>query len=166
MIFPDGKFEKLGGDREPASCRAALEEQQKKADEHPLSAAKFVEVKASWAEVEKAFKASKWKATLEAIAKTEAVVGGTLPNAFVGHVKEKVDAIDAKIASRLADAKKLKDPAAATKVVTALKGEIDVKLAAGPLPVAAAIDEFLGIPSESKSADAAGEKPPATEPAK
>jgi len=41
---------------------------------------------------------------------------------------------------------------------TALKAEIDVALAAGPLPVAAAIDEFLGV-AVAKPADESAEAP-------
>ena len=162
VILPDLSTVDHKSDREPGSCRAFLEEQQKKADEHPIPASKWADVKAAFAEVEKAFKASKWRATLEAIAKTQAVVGGALPKSYVDRVKEKVDAIDAKVAARLADAKKLKDPAAAAKAATALKAEVDVTLASGPLPVVAAIDEFLGADATSAvkpDAKPAGEPP-------
>ena len=158
VILPDLTTVEHKAHGEPGSCRSVLEEEQRKCEEHPIPASKWADVKAAWAEVEKTFKTSKWKATLEAIAKTEAVVGGALPKSYTARVKEKVDAIDAKIALRLADAKKLKDPAVAAKAATALKAEIDVALAAGPLPVAAAIDEFLGV-AVAKPADESAEAP-------
>lgn len=161
VILPDLTTVDHKADREPGSCRAFLEEQQQKAEEHPIPASKWADVKAAWADVEKAFKAAKWRGTLDAIAKTEAVVGGGLPRSYTERAKEKLDAIDAKYAARLADAKRLKDPQAAAKAVAAMKAELDVKLASGPLPVAAAIDEFLGVSAGA----AAGGAPPADAPA-
>lgn len=144
VVTPDGKAEPHKGDREPGACRTGLEAGQKAFDEHPIPASQLAAVKAAWAEVEKAAKASKWKATLEAVAKTEAVVGGALPKLWGERVKQKVDAIDAKATAKLADLKKLKDPAAATKAIEALRAELDVAVAAGPLPVMAQIDVALG----------------------
>jgi len=169
VVTPEGETEAHKSDREPGACRTRLEEGQKAFDEHPILASQWAAVKAAWTEVEKAAKATKGKATLEAVAATEAVVGGALPKVWAERVKAKVDAVDAKATAKLADLKKLKDPAAAQKAIEALRAELDVALAAGPLPVLARIDAALGRepaaapPAAPPAADGPGE--PAGEPA-
>jgi hypothetical protein len=145
VILPDGTSVEHKAHGEPGSCRAFLEEQQKKAEEHPIPLSKWGDVKAAWAEAEKAFRASRWKATLEAIAKAEAAVGGALPASYVERVRTKAEAIDAKLAAKVADAQKLKDPAAAARALAAAKAEfgVAIAIASAPLPSLAALDAAL-----------------------
>lgn len=169
VVTPDGKATDHKGDREPGACRTGLEAAQKAFDEHPIPASKLAAVRAAWADAEKVAKNGKPRPTLEALAKLEAAAGGALPQLWVARVKAKVDALDAKAVTRLADVRKGKDPEAVTKALEALRSEFDVPLASATPAVLAKLDEALGrapaaaAEGDAPKGDAPGE-PPAGEP--
>ena len=143
LISPSGTIEKHGADRQPASCKDGILAFQTKFDENPIPVSKWDEVKGAWGEAEKAFPSGKWKATLDALAKMEAAAGGKLPKAWLAKEKERLDAVNGKVAVRFAEIKKGKGADAVKKAVKALHDDVAVTLAAGPLAVVAELDAFL-----------------------
>src|SRR5262245_54267703 len=61
LIMPDGRFEKHGGDRQPASCKEGITAFQSKFDEHPIPFSRLADVRKAKDDLEKAMKASQWK---------------------------------------------------------------------------------------------------------
>jgi hypothetical protein len=143
VIKPDGTTVDHKGARDPAGCRSFLEAEQKAFEENPIPASKLADVKAGFAEADKAMKLSKWKDALTAMAKAESAVGGKLPKPWAAKVAERAEAINAKAIAKLADAKRAKDPA---KFAKSLRDEFGVPLAAGPLPVVAELDALISPP--------------------
>lgn len=158
VVTPDGKATDHKADREPGACRGGLETAQQAFDAHPIPASRLPAVRAAWVEAEKIAKNGKPRPTLEALAKLEAAAGGALPQFWVTRVKAKVEALDAKAVTRLADLRKGKDPEAVTKAVEALRAEFDVPLTSATPAVLAKIDEALG---REPAAAPAAEEPPA-----
>ena len=157
VINPDGTFEVMKGDREPASCRSGLEEYQKKLEEHPLTLAKWTDIRKDLADGEKALKASTWKLAYAAFQKIDAACAGTPPKALLETLKARFDTIDAKIAARAGEiAKGPGDEAAKLKLLKALRADY-------PAPLSTPLPSLVGL--DASFADAAAPGAPAPTPA-
>jgi hypothetical protein len=145
MLTPDGIFEKHEADRATGSCRDKLIEYQKKFDEHPIPYSKWADVKKGLDEADAALKAGKLKPGFDALVKVDKDLAGQFPKAMDESWKTRLEALDKKVAAKVAEAKKAKDPAAAKKAVQALHDDFGAALTAGPLPSVADMDAFLGV---------------------
>ena len=144
VVNPDGTFDKMNGDREPGSCRTGLEDYQKKLEEHPLTLAKWTDVRKDLDAGEKAFKASTWKLAYAAFQRIDATCAGTPPKALGETLKTRLDAIDAKIATRKSEIEKGPgDAAAKAKLLKALRADYPTALST-PLASLVALDTALG----------------------
>ena len=158
VVNPDGTFEKMNGDREPDKCRSGLEEYQKKLEEHPLTLAKWTEIRKNLADGEKAMKASTWKAAYAAFQKIDAACAGTPPKALGETLHARFDAIDAKIAARAGEiAKGPGDDAAKVKLLKALRADY-------PTPLTTPLASLVGLDASFGEAAAPGAPAPAPSP--
>jgi hypothetical protein len=96
-------------------------------------------------EADAALKAGKLKPCFDALVRVDKDLAGQFPKSMDETWKARLESLDKKVAAKLTDAKKAKDPAAAKKAVQALHDDFGAALTAGPLPSVAEMDAFLGV---------------------
>jgi hypothetical protein len=154
MVAPDGTVEKHTKDRSVKDLIAGVDDFAKKSKVKPSK--KYQGYLTALEEGDKAVGDGKWKAAIAAYLKVDAVAK-KMPS-LAARLPARVDALNAKVAEAFAKARddEATDLAAKVKAIKALRAEVGAKLASGPLPVVAEIDDWLK----------ANPAPPASPPAK
>ena len=143
VVPPEGTPELFKADREPKACREGLEAAQKALDEHPVLRSRWKAYEKAFADAEKAQKDGKVKVCLLALGKIDADAKDGLAKPVAERLKAVLDAIQAKVAPKVASATAGSGaPAVKAKALLALRAELDVPLST-PLPALAEIDAWL-----------------------
>src|SRR5262249_29443413 len=123
LLMPDGRFEKHGGDRQPASCKDGIVAFQNKFDEHPIPFSSLADVRKGRDDLEKSMKASQWKQAYAALVAIDKALNGKFPKALLETAKARLATMDEKLKARVAEINKGKDAAANEKSLAALKAD-------------------------------------------
>jgi hypothetical protein len=145
MVGPDGKVERIDGAKQQAagSVMDALIAFQKTYPEKPILRKRWEEYQKALEEADKTLEEGKWKSVLAALAKVDKDAKKLTP-ALTAKVKEKADALNAKVVEKFGSIKDGDgDAAAKLKAVRALRSDVSAKLSAGALAVVTDLDAWI-----------------------